>query len=379
MQVMSMISAIAKQEIVKVLKNKKMLSSIFVLPMVVLVAMFAMTSIGEEEEKQALRIHFLNMQVPKQELEAGDMALSVISETAVSYEQFAEENIISENDMAVERTQEGFEIYYDSGNSRAEELLPFVESNILKPCIEGTFLAEQGMEKGNFEVLAEDTSSEMERTNRSASFLIPYMMILILFMNLVSVVGDSIAGEKERGTLTKELLAPIDNSQMILGKLLGTTIVGMFSSAVFFVVLVGGSYLAVKFGGADVLGAGEMAIGPGQIGIMFLGFIFIAMVFVAAIALASSFADTLKEATSMSRVIYYLVIFAALATTFRVGEAPRAVYVIPVYNFSVFMQRLLVGKADLVNGGITVVSLLITFGLLAAAAALNFRRERVIC
>lgn len=276
MQVINMISAIAKQEIVKVLKNKKMLSSIFVLPMVVLVAMFAMTSIGEEEEKQALRIHFLNMQVPKQELEAGDMALSVISETAVSYEQFAEENIISENDMAVERTKEGFEIYYDSGNSRAEELLPFVESNILKPCIEGTFLAEQGMEKGNFEVLAEDTSSEMERTNRSASFLIPYMMILILFMNLVSVVGDSIAGEKERGTLTKELLAPIDNSQMILGKLLGTTIVGMFSSAVFFVVLVGGSYLAVKFGGADVLGAGEMAIGPGQIGIMFLGFIFIA-------------------------------------------------------------------------------------------------------
>lgn len=379
MQVMNMISAIAKQEIVKVIKNKKMLSSIFVLPMVVLVAMFAMTSIGEEEEKQALRIHFLNMQVPKQELEAGDMALSVISETAVSYEQFAEENIISENDMAVERTKEGFEIYYDSGNSRAEELLPFVESNILKPCIEGTFLAEQGMEKGNFEVLAEDTSSETERTNRSASFLIPYMMILILFMNLVSVVGDSIAGEKERGTLTKELLAPIDNSQMILGKLLGTTIVGMFSSAVFFVVLVGGSYLAVKFGGADVLGAGEMAIGPGQIGIMFLGFIFIAMVFVAAIALASSFADTLKEATSMSRVIYYLVIFAALATTFRVGEAPRAVYVIPVYNFSVFMQRLLVGKADLVNGGITVVSLLITFGLLAAAATLNFRRERVIC
>lgn len=379
MQVMNMISAIAKQEIVKVLKNKKMLSSIFVLPMVVLVAMFAMTSIGEEEEKQALRIHFLNMQISEQELEAGDMVLSVMPETAVSYEQFAEENIISENDMAVERTKEGFEIYYDLENSRAEELLPFVESNILKPCIEGTFLAEQGMEKGNFEVLAEDTSSEMERTNRSASFLIPYMMILILFMNLVSVVGDSIAGEKERGTLTKELLAPIDNSQMILGKLLGTTIVGMFSSAVFFVVLVGGSYLAVKFGGADVLGAGEMAIGPGQIGIMFLGFIFIAMVFVAAIALASSFADTLKEATSMSRVIYYLVIFAALATTFRVGEAPRAVYVIPVYNFSVFMQRLLVGKADLVNGGITVVSLLITFGLLAVAAALNFRRERVIC
>ena len=75
MQVMSMISAIAKQEIVKVLKNKKMLSSIFVLPMVVLVAMFAMTSIGEEEEKQALRIHFLNMQIPRQELEVGDMVL----------------------------------------------------------------------------------------------------------------------------------------------------------------------------------------------------------------------------------------------------------------------------------------------------------------
>lgn len=192
-------------------------------------------------------------------------------------------------------------------------------------------------------------------------------------------MGDSIAGEKERGTLTKQFLAPIDNGQMILGKLLGTTVIGMLSSVVFFVVLVGGSYAADKFGGVDILGISETAINAGQIGIMFLGFLFIAMVFVAAIALMSSFANTVKEATNMSLVIYYLVIVAALATAFRVGEAPKAAYMIPVYNFSVFMQKLFVGSADIVNGAITVVSLFITFGVLTAAVILNFRRERVIC
>ncbi len=373
-----MIGIIAKQEIFKVFKNKKLLGSIFILPMVVLAAMFAMTSMGTEEEIQAYQIHFLNMQVTEQEFEAGDIVVQTVSDPAESYEQFVKEHRISENDMVVEVTEEGIRLYYNSMDSQAEDLLPVVESNILKPFMEGAFLAEQGIVKENFEVVTEDTSSEMERKNRTVSFLLPYIMIIILFMNLVSVVGDSIAGEKERGTLTKQLLAPIDNSQMILGKLLGTTVIGMISSAVFFVVLVGGSYAAEEFGGMDILGTGEIAISAGQIGIMFLGFIFIAMVFVAAIALMSSFAGTVKEATNMSLVIYYLVIIAALATAFRVGEAPKAAYLIPVYNFSVFMQKLLVGTADIINGGITVASLLITFGVLATAAILNFRRERVI-
>lgn len=378
---MNIINAIAKQEIFKVFKNKKMLSSIFVLPLVVLAAMFAMTSMGMEEETQseAYQIHFLNMQVAEQEVEAGDMVLEVIPEPASSYEEFAAENELSENDMVVELTENGFQIYYNSLNSSAEGLLPVIKSNILKPYAESMFLEEQGILKENFEVITEDTSSELERTNRTASLMLPYMMIIMLFMNLVSVVADSIAGEKERGTLTKQLLSPIDNSQMILGKLLGTTVIGMISSAVFFAALIGGSYAADKFLGMDILGIGESALNAGQIGIMFVGFIFLSMVFVAAIALMSSFADTVKEAKNMSLVIYYLVIIAALATGFRVGEAPKAAYLIPVYNFSVFMQKLLVGSVDAVNGVITVVSLLITFGVLAAAAILNFRRERVIC
>lgn len=375
---MNMISTIAKQEIFKVFKNKKMLGSIFILPMLSLAATFAMTSMKAEKEIPEYQIHFLNMPVAEQELEAGDLVLHTVSNPAASYEQFARENKISENDMIVELAEEGFTIYYDSESSAAKELLPMIKGNILKPSMEGMFLAGQGVVKENFEITTEDTSSELERKNSMASFMLPYMMIIILFINSISVVADSIAGEKERGTLTKQLLAPIDNSQMILGKLLGTTVIGMISSVVFFVVLIGGSYAAEKFGGMDILGTGEMAVSAGQIGIMFFGFIFIAMVFVALIALISSFASTLKEATSMSTAIYFLVMIVALATGSSVGEAPKAVYLIPVYNFSVFMQKLLLGAADIVNGGITVVSLLVTFGVLASAVILNFRRERVI-
>lgn len=377
---MNIISVIAKQEIYKVFKNKKMLSSIFVLPVVVLAAMFAMASMGTEEETQsAYRVHFLNMQIAEQELEAGDMVIEMIPDSATSYEQFAAENDIAENDMIVEMTAEEFRIYYNSLDASVESLLPVIESNIVKPYAESAFLSQQGIVKESFEMVTEDTSSELERKNRTASLLLPYMMIIILFMNLVSVVGDSIAGEKERGTLTKQLLSPIDNSQMILGKLLGTTVIGMISSAVFFVVLVGGSYAANQFGGMDIIGIGEGVMNAGQIGIMFFGFIFIAMVFVAAIALMSSFAKTVKEATNMSLVIYYMVIAAALATGFTVGEMPKAAYMIPVYNFSVFMHKLLIGSVDMVNGVITVVSLLVTFAVLATAAILNFRREKVIC
>ena len=377
---MSIISTIAKQEIFKVFKNKKMLTSIFFMPVVILIAMFAMTSIGmeESEESQTYQIYFPNMQVAEQEVETEDMTLQLISDSAASYEEFREGHQISENDMVIELREEEFQIYYDSLNSSAKSLLPMIKSSILKPYIEGMVLADQGIVKENFEIVTEDTSSELERKNRTVSLLLPYMMIIILFMNLVNVVGDSIAGEKERGTLSKQLLSPIDNSQMILGKLLGTTVIGMISSTVFFAVLMGGSYAANAWCGIDLLGIGDMTLEAGQLGIMFLGFSLIAMVFVAAIALMSSFAKTVKEATSMSLVIYYLVIVAALATGFSVGETPKIAYMIPVYNFSVFMHKLFVGSADVVNGLITVASLMITFGILTAAVIWNFRREKVI-
>lgn len=374
-----MIGIIAKQEIFKVFRNKKLLGSIFILPMVVLAAMFAMTSMGTEEEIQAYQIHFLNMQVTEQEFEAGDILLRTVSDSAESYEQFVKAHRISENDVIVEMMENGFQVYYNSVGSQTEELLPAIKGNILKPYLEGVFLAEQGIVKENLEVEMEDTSSEMERRNKTVAFMLPYMMILVLFINSVSVVGDSIAGEKERGTLAKQLLTPIDNRQMILGKLMGTTVIGIISSAVFFVVLMGGSLAAEKFGGMDILGVSGTAIHAGQLGIMLFCFLFLAMAFVAAIALMSSFAQTVKEATSMSYVVYFLVMAAALATMFRIGEIPKVAYLIPVYNFSVFMQNVLVGTADIVNGGITIASLFVSFGVLAVATILNFKRERVIC
>lgn len=309
---MSIILTIAKQEIVKVFKNKKMLSSIFVLSLVVLAAMFAMTSL------------------------------------TVSKAQ--EQEVSTVNGEIAERE-----------------------------AVRAELLEKEGLEQMHFTILAEDTSTELERTNRTASFILPYMMIIILFMNLVNVVGDSIAGEKERGTLSKQLLSPIDNSQMIFGKLLGTTVIGMISGAVFLGVLLGGSYVADRFWNMDILGIGNISLDAGQIAVMFGGFILIAMVFVAVIALLSSFAKTVKEATNFSLVIYYLVIVAALATGFIVGEIPRTAYLIPIYNFSVFMQKFMLGSMDLVNGIIMVASLLVTFGILATVTILNFRREKVIC
>lgn len=81
----------------------------------------------------------------------------------------------------------------------------------------------------------------------------------------------------------------------------------------------------------------------------------------------------------MSLIVYYMVIIAALATGFTVGEMPKVAYLIPVYNFSVFMHKLFVGNADIANGVITVISLIVTFGLLSTATIINFGREKIIC
>lgn len=377
---MRIVSTIMKQEIIKVAKNKKMLFSIFVMPFLLVIMAFSLMSMqeGEGQEVEYYNVYLLNTTMQEQICEINEYKVRVVGNAATDYGNFIQNHDMKESEMAIEVNEEGYKIYYNSVNNVVNSLLPTVKSSIIQPIMDQTFFIQENRQIESFALITEDTCTEMAKQNRTVSFMLPYLLMIILYMNLVSIVGDSIAGEKERGTLSKQLLAPIDNSQMILGKLLGTTIVGAFSSVIYFIALLGAATFSEKLLGKGVNDLSGFSLHPQQVVVMLLGFMFIALVFVAAIVLMSSFAKTLKEATGLSMVIYYLIIVAALASAFNVGEADRIFYAIPIYNFSLFMQKLLINAANVWDGLITVGSLLVTFGILVLASVLNFRREKVI-
>ncbi len=65
--------------------------------------------------------------------------------------------------------------------------------------------------------------------------ILPYMMIIFIFSGSLSIGSDSIAGEKERGTLATILITPIKKREFVVGKLVSATILGVLGAISSFV------------------------------------------------------------------------------------------------------------------------------------------------
>lgn len=377
---MKVVWTFVKHEIFKVIKNKKMLFSIFVMPILLVAFSLGLTSMQLEGEAHAdtYRVCFFNAQIREESHDMSGVILQLENGSKEEYAAFLEDKQVNLDEIFVEFMETGVNVYYNSLDGAVESLLPNIEEYMIKPYMEAAYAAGQGAGVEHFALEVVDTSDEMERKNLSLSFMLPYLLQIILFMNLVSVVGDTFAGEKERGILAKQVLTPISTNQLIFGKLLGSTLVGVSSSVIYFVILTLGDWISLKATGKAAMGIVGAALGAGQIVVMLIGFAFLSLVFVAAIVLASCFAKTVKEATNLSMIVYYIVIVAAVASAFQMGEAPIISYAIPIYNFSLFMSNVLSGTATLINGLVTAASLFVTFLILVAASVMNFSGEKAI-
>ena len=60
---------------------------------------------------------------------------------------------------------------------------------------------------------------------------LPMLLMIFLFSGCLSVAPESIAGEKERGTIATLLVTPVKRSSIALGKILALSIIALLSGA----------------------------------------------------------------------------------------------------------------------------------------------------
>ena len=97
---------------------------------------------------------------------------------------------------------------------------------------------------------AEDLSTMM------VSMLLPMLLMTFIFTGCMSASAESIAGEKERGTIATLLVTPMKRRDLAIGKLVSLSVIGLISGCSSFIgtmlslpKLMGGSGLEeVKFG-----------------------------------------------------------------------------------------------------------------------------------
>ncbi len=187
-----------------------------------------------------------------------------------------------------------------------------------------------------FAVVGSDCSDEQSVLVSVMGNILPFIVIALIFSSCMSVTLESIAGEKERGTLATILVTPVKRYHIALGKVIPLACIALLGAA--------SSYLGVilslpKLMGMSVSG---MMSGYGFSSYLLLLLLIFSLVpvIVALIAAVSTYARSVKEATAYTSFIMIVTMVFSLVASFVSGIGGW-IAVVPVLNAVVCMQNVL--------------------------------------
>ncbi|XFA99263.1 ABC transporter permease [Candidatus Izemoplasma sp. B36] len=160
------------------------------------------------------------------------------------------------------------------------------------------------------------------------SSLVPMLVIMFLFSGAMGIGPESIAGEKERGTIATLLVTPVKRSEIAIGKISALSVLTLISAI--------SSFIGISFSLPKLMQFEEgmsVEYGVGQY-FMILGVLFSTVfVIVGIISIISAYAKNLKEASSLIMPLYILTILVAITSMFTSGANTNLLmYMIPIYN-----------------------------------------------
>ena len=210
-----------------------------------------------------------------------------------------------------------------------------------------------------------DLATAEESTGALFAMLMPMLLMMFLYSGCSAVAPESIAGEKERGTIATMLVTPIRRSDIAVGKILALAVITVLSGA--------SSALGTILSLPNLMGgaAGEMDANIyGVRDYLLLAAVILSTVLllVTLVALLSAFAKTVKEAQTYAVPLMILVMVLGITGMFGGGASQNlAVYAIPLYNsvqcivgiFSFSLQGQAVALTAAVNGAATLLGVFV--------------------
>ena len=215
---------------------------------------------------------------------------------------------------------------------------------------------------------------EKKAGGKVLGMMLPYFVTILLFAGAMGIGTDMVAGEKERGTMASILVSPIKRSSIVLGKVIALMIISGVSSVIYVAALV--AFMPQMMGGADM--GLNLTLNLKQIVMLAVLLIAIAFLYSAIIVLVSVFARTTKEASSYVMPVYMLILVLGMTTMFTTKTPGEWVYAVPIYNTSLVLQGILTQEVTTMQYGITLGMTLISGAVLIGVIGKAFESEKVM-
>lgn len=286
----------------------------------------------------------------------------------IDFDKNFEDNILIGTEKGVQVPS--VSIYYNSQSNSSNTGYMLLSSilNEYKDCIRNVFYVNSGND-------LYDLATTKDSTGQFVSMILPMLLITMLFSICASVAPDSIAGEKERGTMATLLVTPIKREQLAIGKILGLSIIVVLGGISSFI----GAMLSLPF-----LSIGQDEIDTSVYSIndyleLFIIVISTVLIMISLTAIVSVLARSIKEASSSMAPLTILVALVGISGMYNQNGSNRLIhYIIPLYNSAQCMNEIFLFNGNINHVIITVISNLLYTIILVYILSKLFKNEKII-
>ena len=224
--------------------------------------------------------------------------------------------------------------------------------------------------------VAFDVATEEDLTGMLFSMLMPLLLIILMFSSCMAMTAESIAGEKERGTIATLLITPIKRSELALGKIAALSVMSLLGGLCSFV----GVLLALpKLMGGEAMDAVDASVySVGDYAMILLVILSTILVFVSLIATLSALASSVKEASTLISPLMLVVTVIGVSGMFGSPDKSLGLFLIPVYNSVQCISGVFSMSYEPAQIILTVAANLVTAGVFVAVLTRLFNSERVM-
>lgn len=352
---------ILSKELKRVFGDKKMVFSLFILPIILIAGIYGVMFFLIGKEKSSINEHVSEVYVQNMpdnfsELMAGhtDCKINTIP-AGESVESYKDGLLDGTYDLVVVFPENFYENFK---NADATSTLPDIKtfynpsednSGEARTRFTETYLEEYkqlllnerfgslnyamvfSVDADNPDMIVQDDG---KATGKILGTIIPYLITILIFGGAMGLGVDTIAGEKERGTIANLLISPIKRVDIIMGKIVSNAIVSVLSAGVYVISFIGSAVVLSKKSGMGEmfsrLSLNFTSLQIVQFVVLLLGLV---LLYVGIIGFVSLMAKNIKEAQSFIMPVYIIVMFAGMITMYS-GEVTSGSYMIPVYNTS---------------------------------------------
>lgn len=308
------------------------------------------------------------------EMSADEIKESIENKETDMYMVFPEnfeEDVLAYDSMAATAAAPSVELYYNSTDTESAGLFRIMTSVLDE--YESSMANKFDINSGD---AVYDLASKEDVTGQFFSMMLPMLLMIFMFSGCMAIAPESIAGEKERGTIATLLVTPMKRSHLALGKIVSLSFIGLLSGISSFI----GTMLSLPklmSGATDAMDASVYKVTDYA---MLLGVVLTTvLLFIAILSVISAFAKSVKEASTL--IMPVMIIVMVVGITSMIGNGAPAEpywYLIPVYNSVQCMNGIFGFSYDIVNIAITLTANVIYTLLFTAVLTKMFGSEKIM-